>query len=185
VFVIMSDDFQNDENETVDASGLRKQLSELGKKLKAAEEQNAQLAKQVRSNSVKELFAAAKADPRGVKFYNGEPTKEALTEWLKGDGEVFAKAPETNEQQGQGQEGQAGAPEAQGQFPPGFTAEMVQAAQAAARMQPTPANLDSLADLADRVGKSSMKTDDDKADLQKLWDGIQNASRAAYQERGY
>jgi hypothetical protein len=30
-----------------------------------------------------------------------------------------------------------------------------------------------------------MKTDDDKADLQKLWDGIQNASRAAYQERGY
>ena len=180
----MSDDFQNDD-QNEDAGGLRKQLSELGKKLKAAEEQNAALAKQVRSSSIKDLFSELKANPKGVKFYNGEPTKEALAEWLKGDGDIFAKAPETNEQQGQGQEGQAGGQESQGQFPAGFTAEMVQAAQAAARMQPTPANLDSLADLADRVGKSPMKTDDDKADLQKLWDGIQNASRAAYQERGY
>jgi hypothetical protein len=184
VFVIM-DDFQNDdENETTDASGLRKQLSELGKKLKAAEEQNATLAKQVRSTEVEKLFTGAKADLRGVKFYNGEATKEAVEAWLKGDGEPFATAPETR-QEGQGQEGSTPPPENQGQFPPGFTAEMVAAAQAASRMQPTPSTTEGLGDLADKVGRSSMTTDADQADLKKLMEGIQNAARAAYQERGY
>lgn len=179
------DDFQNEnENETTDATGLRKQLSELGKKLKAAEEQNATLAKQVRSTEVEKLFGGAKADLRGVKFYNGEATKEAVEAWLKGDGEPFAKAPEAQGTQGQAQEEQtSGAPE--GQFPPGFTAEMVAAAQAASRMQPTPNSTEGLGDLADKVGRSSMRTDDEQADLKKLWEGIQNQARAAYQERGY
>lgn len=178
------DDFQNDENENTDASGLRKQLSELGKKLKAAEEQNAELSKQVRSTAVEKLFSSAKADLRGVKFYNGEATKEAVEAWLKGDGEPFAKAPEAQGTQGQTQEESTNG-DTQGQFPPGFTAEMVEAAKAAARMQPTPNQTEGLGDLADKVSRSDMKSDDAQADLKKLWEGIQNTARAAYQERGY
>jgi hypothetical protein len=181
VFVIM-DDFQNENDGQTDGGKLRKQLEDALKEKKALETQLATLSAQVRAGSVKDLFSELKANPKGVKFYTGEPTKEAVEAWLKGDGDIFATAPEVKEEQGQ--EGSAGSAP-QGQFPPGFTEEMVQAAQLASRMQPTPGTTEGLGDLADKVGRSSMTSDSDMADLKKLWDGIQNASRAAYMERGY
>lgn len=175
----MSDDFQNDDNEQ-DAGGLRKQLSELGKKLKAAEEQNVELSKQVRATSVEKLFGSAKADLRGVKFYNGEATKEAVEAWLKGDGEPFAKAPEQQTQEQTQDESQP-----EGNSVTLVNQETLEAARQAARMQPTPVTPQGLDDLADKVGRSSMKGDDDVKDLEKLWDGIRQQAAAAYQQRGY
>ena len=87
----MPDDLN--ENETTDGGALRKQYEQALKDLKAANEAKATLEAQVRSTSVKDLLGELKADPRATKFYTGEPTKEALAEWLKGDGDVFATAP--------------------------------------------------------------------------------------------
>jgi hypothetical protein len=77
-----------------DGGALRTQLEKALKDLKAANDRTAALEAQVRSTSVKDLFGELNADSRGAKFYSGEPTKEALAEWLKTDGDVFAKAPE-------------------------------------------------------------------------------------------
>jgi hypothetical protein len=177
------DDFQNENDGQTDGGKLRKQLEDALKDKKNLEAELAKLSAQVRSSSVKDLFSELKANPKGVKFYTGEPTKEAVEAWLKGDGDIFATAPETKGEQGQ--ESTAGTESQEGQFPPGFTAEMVAAAQAASRIQPNAQTTEGLGDLADKVGRSDMKSEDAQADLKKLWEGIQSASRAAYQERGY
>ena len=127
----MPDDLNEDE--TTDGGKLRKQLEKALAELKTANDRSAALEAQVRSTSVKDLLGELKADPRATKFYTGEPTKEALAEWLKGDGDVFATAPGAPAQV-------PGAPEVpQGfQLPPGITPEMLAAAQASSGMQPTP-----------------------------------------------
>lgn len=177
----MSDEFEDGQT---DGGALRKQLEAALKDKKALETQLADLSKQVRSSSVEKLFAEANADPRGMKFYSGEPTKDALEAWLKGDGDVFAKAPEAKP----GDQGgaPAGGETPQFQLPPGVTPEMLAAAQAAAGMQPTPgAGAISLDALAEKVGASSMTSDADVADLDKLFGGIRTSAAALYQQRGY
>lgn len=133
---------------TTDGGALRTQLEKALKDMKALQDQNAELTKQVRSTSVKDLFGELKADARGVKFYNGEPTKEALAEWLKADGDVFATAPEAPQAQTPGAPQTTEIPQGF-QLPPGITPEMLAAAQASSGMQPTPpaaptADLDAL-----------------------------------------
>ena len=177
----MPDDF---ENETTDGGALRKQLEAALKDKKALETQLAELSKQVRSSSVEKLFADAKANPRGVKFYDGEPTKEAVEEWLKGDGDVFATAPAAPPADQGGTPTGGEAP--QYQLPPGVTPEMLAAAQATAGMQPTPgSNPADLSSLAEKVGSSPMNSETAVADLDKLFDGIRSSAAALYQQRGY
>jgi len=177
------DDFQNENSDGQTEGGkLRAQFEAELKKNKELQAQLDKLSAQVRSSSVKDLFAEAKANLKGVKFYTGEATKEAVEAWLKGDGDIFATAPEVKAEQGQ--EGSV-TPETNGQFPAGFTSEMVQAAQAASQMQPTPNSTEGLSDLASKVGRSTMTAETDQADLKRLWEGIQTQARAAYQERGY
>jgi hypothetical protein len=178
----MPDDFENDGQ--ADGGALRKQLEAALKDKKALETQLAELSKQVRSSSVEKLFADAKADARGIKFYSGEPTKEALAEWLKGDGDVFATAPAAPPAEQGG--APAGGEAPQFQLPPGVTPEMLAAAQATAGMQPTPgSNPVDLSSLADKVGASAMSSDADVSDLDKLFTGIRSQAAALYQQRGY
>jgi len=174
----------DDLEDQTDGGALRKQLEAALKDKKALETQLAELSKQVRSSSVERLFGEAKADPRGIKFYSGEPTKDAVAEWLKGDGDVFATAPAAPPADQGG--APAGGEAPQFQLPPGVTPEMLAAAQQAAGMQPTPGTgpVD-LGSLADKVGASKMNSDADVSDLDKLFDGIRSSAAALYQQRGY
>lgn len=170
----MPDDQTPEQN---DGGKLREQLEKALKDIKAANERAEKAEAQVKIFAVKNLFGELKADPRGAKFYTGEPTKEALEEWLKGDGDVFATAPEPKTPT-------PGTPTPQA-TPSGLTPEQVAAAQAMAGVQPQPGTAPNLGDQAGKVSKLSMKSDSDMTELSKLWDGIRSQAAALYQERGY
>lgn len=142
-----------DDGTNTDGGALRKQLEKALTDLKAQTEANEKLNMQLRNTSVKDLFAELKADPRGVKFYTGEPTKEALASWLgeNGDGSIFATAPQAPASDVVVPGAPVGVPA--NTLPPGITPEMLAAAQAVAGLVPrTPdAPTGDLAALTDKL----------------------------------
>lgn len=168
----MLDDLNDGENNgSTDGGALRKQLEDALKAKTALEKQNADLSKQVRSSSIEKLFADAKADVRGLKFYSGDPTKEALTEWLKGDGDVFATAPAAGSEQTSTEQ----TSNEQVVLPPGFTPEMMAAAQAASKMVPpaTPAPTGDLEALTSQLDGLNYTSTDDEAKVDAALKAIQ------------
>lgn len=174
-----------DDNQTdqTDGGALRKQLEKALADLKKVQEDNTKLSTQVRTTSVKELFGELKADPRGAKFYAGESTKEALAEWLKSDGDVFATAPavdvDRNPQNPLGPIPGTATP--QFQLPPGITPEMLTAAQATAGMAPTPPvqPTGDLGALTDQLSGLTFNDPGDAAKLTSTWQAIRTQAAAA------
>lgn len=179
----MSDDLTDDQ--TSDGGALRKQLEQALKDLKAEKDARASLEAQVRSASVKDLFGELQANPKGAKFYTGEPTKEALAEWLKGDGDIFATAPEPQAQT-PGTPAPEGAVPQGFQLPPGITPEMLAGAQAAAAMPPANplAPTSDLDSLTDKLSGLSFDKPEDVATLTAAFQGIRSAAATRLAQGG-
>jgi hypothetical protein len=169
-----------DDDGTTDGGALRKQYEKALADLKAQTEANAELQKQVRGSSVKELFTELKVDPRGVKFYAGEPTKEALAEWLKGDGEIFATPPAATVVQTPGSTVPVVPGAVVPTLPPGVTPEMLAAAQAVAGLVPgaPSAPTADLGALTDKFSQLSPTQPEYGAALNDTWSAIRAESAA-------
>jgi hypothetical protein len=181
----MPDDLNDDA--TTDGGALRKQYEQALKDLKAANDARAALEAQVRITSVKEMFAELKANPKGAKFYNGEPTKEALAEWLKGDGDIFATAPEPPAQT----PGEPAPVTSDGtplgyQLPPGIDMSQLQGAQALAANPPAPpapptGDLDS---TINKLSGLSFDKPEDVATLTAAFQGLRSVAATRLAQGG-
>jgi hypothetical protein len=180
----MSDDLN--ENEPTDGGALRKQYEQALKDLKAANDAKAALEAQVRSSSIKELFAEVKANPKGAKFYTGEPTKEALAEWLKGDGDIFATAPEAPAQTPGEQAPAPNALPAGMQLPPGMDLATLQAAQQVAAMPPAApaAPTSDLETVTNKLSGLSFDKPEDVAVLTAAFQGLRSVAATKLAQGG-
>jgi hypothetical protein len=88
-------DFDLGDEAGTDVAALRKkfekQLREKAAALKDATERLAQIEKETRTNSLKEMFGRlVGADKAGLaKYYAGEPTEDAVKAWIAEDGGLF------------------------------------------------------------------------------------------------
>ncbi len=181
----MSDDLNDNDGQT-DGGALRKQYEQALKDLKAANDAKAALEAQVRSSSIKELFAEVGANPKGAKFYSGEPTKEALAEWLKGDGDIFATAPEAPAQTPGEPAPAPNALPAGMQLPPGMDLATLQAAQQVAAMPPAApaAPTSDLESVTNQLSGLSFDKPEDVAKLQQAFQGLRSVAATKLAQGG-
>lgn len=86
----MSDQFEDEENDSEGIRNLRKQFDAQAKELKELREFREGVERQKRSDNVAGVLKAKGVNPAAAKFYTADDTSdEAINKWLEENGEVF------------------------------------------------------------------------------------------------